>query len=183
VEAINGNGEIKAIVSFGALSTTSRTPILSHLAEKGAKSTEGKSVIYRYPEVKSPLFVIPGHGDFHPSASAVAHSRSLEFLKRHLGGPSFDLEAIWEEHTSFEFSTRSVEDTMATMVREPYVNHIPTMTGGIGREKLTCFYRDHFIFSNPDDADLQLVSRTVGTDRVVDEFVYVCTHNREIDWL
>jgi len=64
------------------------------------------------------------------------------------------------------------------------VNHIPLkITGGIGRQELTAFYRDHFIFSNPDDARLQVVSRTVGADRIVDEFVYHVTHDRTIDWL
>ncbi|KAF8192419.1 hypothetical protein BJ912DRAFT_260489 [Pholiota molesta] len=57
------------------------------------------------------------------------------------------------------------------------------MTGGVGRENLTAFYRDHFIFSNPADAHLQVVSRTVGPDRVVDEFVYHLTHDRTVDWL
>ena len=45
------------------------------------------------------------------------------------------------------------------------------------------FYRDHFIFSNPPDAALDLVSQTVGTDRIVDEFIYTCTHTTAIDWL
>ena len=57
------------------------------------------------------------------------------------------------------------------------------MTGGVGREKLTHFYRHHFIFSNPDDAELELVSRTIGIDRVVDEFIYKITHDRHVDWL
>lgn len=65
----------------------------------------------------------------------------------------------------------------------PQVNHIPTLTGGVGRQYLTSFYRDHFIFNNPDDTELELVSRTVGIDRVIDEFVFKCTHNRVIDWL
>jgi carboxymethylenebutenolidase len=69
------------------------------------------------------------------------------------------------------------------MVDEPYVNHIPTMTGGIGRANLTAFYRDHFIFSNPDDTELQLISRTVGIDRVIDEFLFKFTHDRVVDWL
>ena len=72
---------------------------------------------------------------------------------------------------------------MATMVQEPYVNHIPTMTGGIGREKLSAFYAHHFIFNNPDDANLELVSRTVGIDRIVDEFLFCMTHDKEVDWL
>ena len=57
------------------------------------------------------------------------------------------------------------------------------MTGGIGRENLTKFYRQHFIFSNPDDAALELVSRTVGIDRVIDEFIFSVTHDKVIDWL
>lgn len=72
---------------------------------------------------------------------------------------------------------------MATMVQEPYVNHVPTLTGGIGRVKLTDFYRNHFIFNNPDDTALELVSRTVGIDRVIDEFIFNFTHDKVIDWL
>jgi carboxymethylenebutenolidase len=30
---------------------------------------------------------------------------------------------------------------------------------------------------------LDLVSRTVGIDRVIDEFVFSFTHDRQIDWL
>jgi carboxymethylenebutenolidase len=90
---------------------------------------------------------------------------------------------IWNEHTIFEFDTRSVEKTMDTMVQEPYVNHIPTITGGIGRENLTQFYANHFIFNNPDDTVLELVSRTVGIDWVVDEFIFTFTHDKMVDWL
>jgi carboxymethylenebutenolidase len=42
--------------------------------------------------------------------------------------PYFDLEDIWEEHTYYEFADRSVEHTMSTMVQEPYVNHVPTVS-------------------------------------------------------
>lgn len=45
-----------------------------------------------------------------------------------MDGPFFDLEAIWEEHTYYEFADRSVEHTMSTMVQEPYVNHVPTVS-------------------------------------------------------
>lgn len=62
------------------------------------------------------------------SSGGVAHTRSLTFIKKHLNGPYFDLEKIWEEHTYFEFADRSVEKTMATMVQEPYVNHVPTVS-------------------------------------------------------
>jgi carboxymethylenebutenolidase len=57
------------------------------------------------------------------------------------------------------------------------------MTGGIGRKLLTGFYRDHFIFSNPPEIENELVSRTIGIDRVCDEFIMNFTHTREVDWL
>lgn len=72
-------------------------------------------------------FIVPGCRDFSYSAASVAHTRSLTFIKKHLGGPVFDLEKIWDEHTYYEFEDRSVEKTMETMVLEPYVNHIPTV--------------------------------------------------------
>ncbi|KAF7330791.1 hypothetical protein MVEN_02418300 [Mycena venus] len=91
--------------------------------------------------------------------------------------------AIWEEHTYFEFEVRSVAKTMGTMVAEPYVNHVPTLAGGIGRKQLSAFYRDHFVFNNPKDTWMQTISRTVGSDRVVDEFIFHATHDKQIDWL
>lgn len=43
-----------------------------------------------------------------------------------------DLNTLWEAHCRHEFAERDVDATMKTMVPEPYVNHIPTMTGGVG---------------------------------------------------
>lgn len=57
------------------------------------------------------------------------------------------------------------------------------MTGGIGRESLTQFYRNNFIFNNSEDTELELISRTIGIDRVVDEFIYKFTHDSVVDWL
>lgn len=69
------------------------------------------------------------------------------------------------------------------MVQEPYVNHIPTLMGGIGRAPLTEFYTHHFIWQNPDSIELELISRTIGIDRVVDEFIMKMTHDSVVDWL
>lgn len=57
------------------------------------------------------------------------------------------------------------------------------LTGGIGRDRLSYFYQNHFVFNNPEDAELELISRTVGIDRVIDEFIYKFTHDTQIDWL
>lgn len=94
-----------------------------------------------------------------------------------------DLAAIWEAHIRAEFVTHDVEAAMATMIAEPYVNDVPTMTGGVGHDQLKRFYKYHFINSNPPDPELKLISRTVGTDQVVDEMLFCFTHTREIDWM
>src|ERR1700689_5477347 len=94
-----------------------------------------------------------------------------------------DLVALWEAHTRFEFETRDVDATMATMVAEPPVNHIPTMTGGVGHEALKRFYADHFIGANPPDFAMESISRTVGTDSIVDEFIVRFTHTTQVDWM
>jgi carboxymethylenebutenolidase len=94
-----------------------------------------------------------------------------------------DLIALWEEHCRYEFETRDVDAVMATMVEEPYVNHIPTMTGGVGRKDLKRFYKYHFVGCNPPDTTLIPISRTVGTDSIVDEMLFRFTHSSVMDWL
>jgi carboxymethylenebutenolidase len=78
-----------------------------------------------------------------------------------------DLAALWDAHCRYEFEARDVDATMATMVAEPYVNHIPTMTGGVGFDKLRDFYANHFVGVNPPDFELVPVSRTVGESSVL----------------
>ena len=95
--------------------------------------------------------------------------------------PDHDLVALWEAHCRYEFETRDVDATMATMVAEPYVNHMPTMTGGVGHAQLKRFYKYHFIDGNPPDTELAPISRTVGADQLVDEMLFKITHTREID--
>lgn len=94
-----------------------------------------------------------------------------------------DLAALWEAHCRHEFETRDLDATMASMVAEPYVNHVPTMTGGVGHDALRRFYRDHFIGRNPPDTELVPVSRTVGQDSLVDEMIFRFTHTSEVDWM
>lgn len=83
---------------------------------------------YYYPTLKSSSFATPFTPDFHYNSEAVSHTRNLTFLKPQVGGPYFDLETIWDEHTYYEFADRSVQHTMSTMVQEPYVNHVPTVS-------------------------------------------------------
>ena len=69
------------------------------------------------------------------------------------------------------------------MSGENYVNHVPIMTGGRGREELLEFYGRHFIPKMPADTEIAPVCRTVGQGRVIDEIIFKFTHDREMDWM
>ncbi|VDB86479.1 unnamed protein product [Peniophora sp. CBMAI 1063] len=136
---------------------------------------------------KAPALVVAGESShidpYIRSATSLAYSRTLDLLRRQLG-PHFDLERLWEKHTYYEFVERNAPKTMSTMVKVPYVNHVATLTGGVGYEDLARFYKYHFTTETvtPPDTELITVSRTVGADRIIDEMIFKCTHTTEIDY-
>ncbi|MFY9965705.1 MAG: ester cyclase [Nitrososphaeraceae archaeon] len=69
---------------------------------------------------------------------------------------------------------------MKTMVKEPYVHHIPIMTGGVGYDGVYNFYKNDFVGKMPEDTKIIRVSRTVGRNQVVDELILSFTHDIEI---
>src|SRR6266516_1498323 len=93
------------------------------------------------------------------------------------------LGQLWEEHVRHEFVTHNTEDTLATMVEDAYVNHIPVLTGGVGRDELRKFYSERFIPQMPPDTEMTPISRTIGNDQVVDEMVFKFTHTIRMDWM
>src|SRR5262245_21418871 len=93
------------------------------------------------------------------------------------------LRNLWENHVRYEFSTRNTEDTLATMVEDAYVNHIPVLTGGVGQDELREFYSKRFIPQMPPDTEMTPVSRTIGEDQLVDEMVFKFTHTIAMDWM
>jgi len=93
------------------------------------------------------------------------------------------LRQLWEEHVRYEFSARDTEETLATMVEDAYVNHIPVLTGGVGRDELREFYSKRFIPQMPPDTEMISVSRTIGEDQLVDEMVFKFTHSIRMDWM
>lgn len=148
---------------------------------KAAFAGNEAAEIHVYPGVDH-AFARPGGHAYNKPAALMAHSRSIALFRRTMG-PHFDLSALWDQHTYHEFGTRDVDATMATMVAEPYVNHMPTLTGGVGQRELARFYRHHFIPTTPADTKLIPISRTIGADRVVDEMLFCFTHDIEIDWM
>lgn len=130
-------------------------------------------------------------GEHYDAPSAeLANLRTLNHLRDHLGWVStgssqagVDFAALWEEHIKYEFETRNCDDTLETMVENAYVNHIPTLTGGVGKKQLEAFYSKRFIPQMPPDTEMTPVSRTVGHDRLVDEMIFKFTHSIEMDWM
>jgi carboxymethylenebutenolidase len=88
-----------------------------------------------------------------------------------------NLGAVFDDHVRAEFVDRDLDATMATMTDEPYVNHVPVMTGGVGREAVARFYDMYFIGHWPADTEVIPVSRTADENQVVDELVLRFTHD------
>jgi hypothetical protein len=82
-----------------------------------------------------------------------------------------------------EFSKKDADATMQTMVERPYVNHVPTLTGGVGQKDLHRFYDEYFIPGNPPSLKMKLVSRTIGSDKIVDEIFVTFDHTEEMPWI
>jgi carboxymethylenebutenolidase len=137
--------------------------------------------VYTYPDVDH-AFASPESASHNKPAASMAYSRSFAVLQRAVG-PDFDLSVLWDRHLECEFVDRDVDSNMQTMVAQPYVNSIPTMTGGVGYDELYNFYKHHFLHVNPEDTRTVPISRTIGSDRVVDEMIFCFTHDREIDWM
>src|SRR5438128_11641482 len=93
------------------------------------------------------------------------------------------LRKLWEEHVRYEFTTHNTEDTLATMVEDAYVNHIPVLTGGVGKQQLREFYSKRFIPQMPPDTEMVHLSRTIGHDQLVDEMIFKFTHTMRMDWM
>ena len=89
---------------------------------------------------------------------------------------------VWEAHTTAEFVDKDADKAIATMTDNPVLVHVPVGTGATGKEALRRFYKDIFIPQMPPDVELQLLTRTVGQDRVIDEFVLHFTHSVQMDW-
>lgn len=142
------------------------------------------------PDIQTCVYPGVGHAFARPSGdhynrrlALLAHQRTIGLLKRVIG-PEYDLVKLWENHLRLEFENRDdISGLMNTMVDDNHVNHIPVMTGGVGRKELSRFYINHFLHANPDDMELTPVSRTIGANQLVDEFIISFTHDREIDWM
>jgi carboxymethylenebutenolidase len=175
-------------------------PLLLHIAEKDQycppasqemihRALDGSPLvtIHDYPG-QDHAFARTGGEHFDQVAAELANLRSFEFFALHLtlcGSTSRRqrLSDLWEEHIKYEFETHDTERTLDTMVDDAYVNHIPVLTGGVGKERLREFYSQRFIPQMPPDTKITPVSRTVGEDNIVDEMLFEFTHTIPMDWM
>jgi carboxymethylenebutenolidase len=78
-----------------------------------------------------------------------------------------NLGAVFDQHIRHELEDQDVDETMQTMIKEPYVHHVPVMTGGVGFVGVYNFYKNHFIGKMPGDTKIVRISRTLGKDRLL----------------
>lgn len=115
-DIVEADSRLVSLIGYGASPVASNVTTLLHLPSSVEKPQSATNITtHTYPPI-SVSFVLPQAEDYDPGSAALAHSRSLVFLRKCLGGPVFDIEAIWDEHTYFEFEARSVAKTMGTMV-------------------------------------------------------------------
>jgi carboxymethylenebutenolidase len=91
--------------------------------------------------------------------------------------PEGSLADVLDDHLDAEFTTRDLDAAMATMADDPYLVHVPVMTGGTGWDEVREFYGKVFIGHWPQDTAVHRISRTVGSEQVVDELVMSFTHD------
>jgi len=90
---------------------------------------------------------------------------------------------LFERHVQAEMDG-DLENTMATMTDHPHLNNVPVLVGGVGRQGVHDFYRDHLVGKFfPPDVKMVNVSRTIGSEQLVDELVISFTHTSVIDWM
>lgn len=148
-----------------------------HLA--GSQDLRSPLKSYVYPDTE-PGFAESDLDEYERVPADLAWSRTLSVVRKAFG-MNVDLEPLWDEKLGVEWGRKDASTALAAMVEEPCVNHVPTLTGGIGKEEVSRFYRDHFITQNPG-IKIKLVSRTVGADSIVDEMVVAFRHSQRMDW-
>jgi carboxymethylenebutenolidase len=94
-----------------------------------------------------------------------------------------DMVDLWEKHAAYEFTIRDADLAVSTMVDDARVMHLPTMSGGYGKENLRGYYRNIFIPGIPADTIIEMIARSVGDDHIVDEQIMSFTHDQSVPFL
>ncbi|KAF3065889.1 putative dienelactone hydrolase [Daldinia childiae] len=122
--------------------------------------------------------------EFDRVSAELSWTRSLATVQRAFRR-DVDLEKVLEQNIESKFYNRHLQQTLSTYTahKSPHVTYVPTLTGAIGSEELQRFYSEFFIDRNPESMKLTLLSRTIGSDRVVDELHVSFKHTQEMPWI
>jgi hypothetical protein len=157
---------------------------------------------YKYAGVESG-FAESDLDEYDAAAAGLAWSRSLGVVRKALRIAS-DIERIRDnqldcmllqlhttpiEHSKADTTAQhtdarkgNAQKALSITAPKPAVLHVPTLTGAFHEEDLADFYTE-FFQPSPTSLNCRLLSRTVGTDRVVDELSLSFNHNKVIPWL
>jgi carboxymethylenebutenolidase len=93
------------------------------------------------------------------------------------------LVEVWQQHVYSEFVMKDAQAALTTMTDNPYVLMVPIAVGGQGRDGVHHFYANYFLAQMPADFVPISISQVVGSNYLVEEAVYVLTHDRVMDWM
>lgn len=153
--------------------------IVTHVA--ASQGFAPKFKYYSYDGV-DPGFAEHDCDEYDRVSADLAWSRSLAAVRKGFKR-EVDLEEAWEQHASLKYQQKDAAATVGTMNPDANVAYIPTLTGASGQRALYRFYKNFFMPSIPPTLRMRLLSRTLGTDRVVDEMLVSFRHDREIPWI
>lgn len=136
---------------------------------------------YTYTGVQ-PGFAEHDLDEYDPIADGIAFSRSIACVRKGFRVDN-DIEAVRDHHARYMYSGQT-DQTMSQIRPYAHVLHAPTLVGGVGTDDLEAFYDELFtpIPAN-SNTQIRLLSRTIGTDRIVDELFVSLAHSVKIDWL
>jgi carboxymethylenebutenolidase len=103
------------VIAYDSVPSSTALPTLAHLSVAPATPPAKNVTTHVYAGTQHG-FYDPYKASFKPGPAAQSHTRTVEFLKKHLGGPYFDLESIWEEHCRYEFEVRRCTDVSSVYV-------------------------------------------------------------------
>ncbi|KAK7956332.1 uncharacterized protein PG986_005554 [Apiospora aurea] len=147
----------------------------------------GRYVKYNYPTYSYDAdsgFAEQDMDAYDKISADLAWTRSLTAARR-VWRRNINLERVHEENVQAKFFTKNLQKTMSTYTANttPHVTFVPTLTGGIDADELHDFYGHYFMHRNPASLQLTLLSRTIGTNRIVDELHVAFKHTEEMPWI
>ncbi|KAI1485449.1 dienelactone hydrolase [Biscogniauxia mediterranea] len=148
----------------------------------------GRALKMAYPAYRyeaEPGFAEHDLDEYDKVNAELAWSRSVAVVRRALMGYMDADAGVVDQNTDGKFVSRNLGQTMETYTthRSPHVTYMPTLTGAIDSQELQRFYGEFFLGKNPPSMEVTLVSRTVGSDRVVDELHVSFKHTQEMPWI